>query len=94
MDKPRGAETNHLPCGEKGAWLLRQGLYAGQLSIRRKRIAASPCCMPCFVSWCIPSSLPFSIPARSTVRRGLQTVLYRKKGDGVIKIWSVDFWIY
>ena len=30
------AEADSLPHGEKGAWLRRKGLYAGQLSTWRK----------------------------------------------------------
>ena len=33
------AEAEALPHGEKGAWLRRQGLYAGQLSSWRKELA-------------------------------------------------------
>ena len=33
------AEADALPHGEKGAWLRRQGLYAGQLSTWRKDLA-------------------------------------------------------
>ena len=33
------AEADALPYGEKGAWLRRQGLYAGQLSTWRKDLA-------------------------------------------------------
>ena len=33
------AEADALPYGEKGAWLRRQGLYAGQLSTWRKELA-------------------------------------------------------
>jgi transposase len=33
------AEADTLPHGDKGAWLRRQGLYAGQLSNWRKEMA-------------------------------------------------------
>lgn len=33
------AEADALPYGEKGAWLRRKGLYAGQLSNWRKALA-------------------------------------------------------
>jgi transposase-like protein len=33
------AEHDELPRGEKGAWLRRQGLYAGQLAVWRKTLA-------------------------------------------------------
>lgn len=33
------AEADALPHGEKGAWLRRKGLYAGQLSTWRKDLA-------------------------------------------------------
>lgn len=33
------AEADALPHGEKGAWLRRNGLYAGQLSTWRKELA-------------------------------------------------------
>jgi len=33
------AESDTLPYGEKGAWLRRNGLYAGQLSTWRKELA-------------------------------------------------------
>jgi len=33
------AEADALPHGEKGAWLRRKGLYAGQLSTWRKELA-------------------------------------------------------
>ena len=32
------AESDALPHGEKGAWLRRNGLYAGQLSTWRKEL--------------------------------------------------------
>ena len=32
------AECEALPHGEKGAWLRRNGLYAGQLSVWRKQL--------------------------------------------------------
>ena len=34
------AEAEALPHGDKGAWLRRNGLYAGQLSTWRKTLAA------------------------------------------------------
>lgn len=34
-------EMDALPRGEKGAWLRRNGLYAGQLTIWRKALAES-----------------------------------------------------
>lgn len=33
------AQADELPHGEKGAWLRRNGLYAGQLSTWRKELA-------------------------------------------------------
>ena len=37
-------ESDTLPYGEKGAWLRRNGLYAGQLSTWRKELAEHGMC--------------------------------------------------